>query len=118
MTWKPPDFSKPSVARVHDALPGGHGNFAADRELAGRLLEICPDLGSAARENKTFIARAAELGSPAGRPPVRRPRLRPARVPLRRGRGPRSRPVGAARLRRPRSGRHRARAGAAGDRRR
>jgi hypothetical protein len=31
MTWKPPDFSKPSVARAHDALPGGHDNFAADR---------------------------------------------------------------------------------------
>jgi O-methyltransferase involved in polyketide biosynthesis len=66
MTWKPPDFSKPSVARVHDALLGGHGNFAADRELAGRLLEICPDLGSAARENKTFIARAASWAARQG----------------------------------------------------
>ena len=42
MTWEPPDFSKPSVARVHDALLGRHDNFAADWELAGRLLEICP----------------------------------------------------------------------------
>ena len=56
-----PGFSagRPSVARVHDALLGGHDNFAADRELAGRLLEICPDLGSAARENRSFTARAA-----------------------------------------------------------
>ena len=55
MTWKPPDFSKPNVARAHNALPGGHDNFAAGRELAGRLLEICPDLSSAARENRAFI---------------------------------------------------------------
>jgi S-adenosyl methyltransferase len=59
MTWKPPDFSKPNVARVHDALIGGRDNFAADRVLAGRLLEICPDLGSAARENRAFTAGAA-----------------------------------------------------------
>jgi S-adenosyl methyltransferase len=66
MTWKPPDFSKPNVARVHDALLGGHDNFAADRELAGRLLDICPELGGAVRENRAFIARAAEWAARQG----------------------------------------------------
>jgi hypothetical protein len=66
MTWEPPDMSQPNVARVHDALLGGHDNFAADRELAGRLLEICPGLGSAVRENKAFIARAADWAAPQG----------------------------------------------------
>jgi hypothetical protein len=60
MTWEPPDFSKPSVARVHDALLGGHDTFAPDRELDGRLLEICPGLSSAVRENRSFIACAAD----------------------------------------------------------
>jgi hypothetical protein len=66
MTWEPPDFSKPNVARVHDALLGGHDNFAADRELAGRLLKICPGLSSAVRENKAFIARAADWAARQG----------------------------------------------------
>ena len=114
----PPDLSKPNVARVHDALLGGHDNFAADRELAGRLLEICPELGSAARENRAFIARAvdwaarqgirqfADLGT--GLP------AHPSAAAAARA----SRPIRAARLRRQRSDRHRPRAGAAGDRRR
>ena len=53
-----PDFSKPSVARVHDALLGGHDNFAPDRELAGRLTGTCPALPALAREDRDFLARA------------------------------------------------------------
>ena len=66
MTWEPPDFSKPSVARVHDALLGGHDTFAPNRELAGRLLEICPGLSSAVQENRSFIARAADWAARQG----------------------------------------------------
>jgi len=39
-----PDFTRPSVARVHDVLLGEHDNFAPDRALAARLTEICPAL--------------------------------------------------------------------------
>lgn len=49
---------KPNVARVRDALLGGHGNYHADREEAERLAGICPELRAAARENRAFIARA------------------------------------------------------------
>jgi hypothetical protein len=66
MTWKPPDMSQPNAARVHNALLGGHDNFAADRALAGHLLEICPGLSSAVRENKAFIARAADWAARQG----------------------------------------------------
>ena len=60
------DLSKPNVARTYDALLGGHDNFAADRELAGRLVEICPDLGGAVRENRSFTARAADWAARQG----------------------------------------------------
>ena len=52
-------FTRPNVSRVHNALLGGHDNYAADRELASRLTEICPGLPGAVRENRVFIARAA-----------------------------------------------------------
>jgi S-adenosyl methyltransferase len=54
----PAGTSGPSVARVHDCLPGGKDNLAADREQAARLLDVAPDLGRLARENRWFIARA------------------------------------------------------------
>ena len=79
MTWEPLDLSKPNVARTYDALIGGHDNFAADRE---RLLEICPDLGSAVRENRSFTARAA-TGQPGGAslPTGKPPRVGGTRYP-------------------------------------
>ena len=52
------DTSRPNTARVHDCLLGGKDNFAADRDQAARLLEVVPRLGSLARENRWFIARA------------------------------------------------------------
>ncbi len=52
------DASRPNVARVCDYLAGGRDNYHADRELAGRLEEICPTLAGAAQENRAFITRA------------------------------------------------------------
>jgi S-adenosyl methyltransferase len=60
------DFTKPNLARVYDVLAGGRDNFAADRDLAGRLLEICPELRGALRENRTFIARAVTWAARQG----------------------------------------------------
>jgi len=34
--------SRPSSARIYDALLGGNHNFAADREAAKKLLEAIP----------------------------------------------------------------------------
>ncbi len=55
-----PDFnaSVPSVARVYDYWLGGKDNFAADRELAGKLLGIYPPAAEMARDNRQFLDRA------------------------------------------------------------
>jgi hypothetical protein len=52
------DVSKPNIARVYDYWLGGKDNFAADRDEAKRLLEVCPRLRQLARENRLFLARA------------------------------------------------------------
>lgn len=56
----PPDLdtSVPSIARVYDYWLGGTDNFEADRQQAGRLLEINPDLRRLAAENRMFLGRA------------------------------------------------------------
>jgi hypothetical protein len=52
------DASKPNIARAYDFILGGKDNFAADRELAAKLMEIYPLAGALARENRGFLARA------------------------------------------------------------
>lgn len=37
---------------------GGKDNFAADREVAAKLLAVAPEAGEAMRENRQFLARA------------------------------------------------------------
>lgn len=54
------DISMPALARVYDAVLGGATNFAADRELAARILRIIPGYGDFVRANRAFIRRAAE----------------------------------------------------------
>jgi O-methyltransferase involved in polyketide biosynthesis len=51
------DPSTPSIARVYDYFLGGRDNFAADRELAQRLIEIFPPIPATVRENKQFLSR-------------------------------------------------------------
>jgi O-methyltransferase involved in polyketide biosynthesis len=55
-----PDFdpNTPSIARVYDYLLDGKDNFAADREVAERLLAIAPLSAEVTRENRQFLARA------------------------------------------------------------
>jgi O-methyltransferase involved in polyketide biosynthesis len=48
----------PSVARVYDYLNGGRDNFAADRELAQRLIDVFPPIVVTVQENKQFLERA------------------------------------------------------------
>jgi S-adenosyl methyltransferase len=60
------DTGKPSIARVYDAVLGGKDNFAVDRAVAARRLELIPDGGQGARLSRGFLARGvrhlAELG--------------------------------------------------------
>ncbi|MBV9794583.1 MAG: SAM-dependent methyltransferase [Actinobacteria bacterium] len=54
------DASKPNVARAYDYLLGGKDNFAADRELAGKLLAIYPGTRQMVKENRRFLVRALD----------------------------------------------------------
>jgi hypothetical protein len=56
------DFSsRPSSARIYDALLGGSHNFEADREAAKRLLSMIPAAGEMARANRAFLHRAGQF---------------------------------------------------------
>jgi O-methyltransferase involved in polyketide biosynthesis len=52
------DPTTPSIARVYDYFLGGRDNFAADRELGQRLIDIFPPIPVTVRENKQFLDRA------------------------------------------------------------
>jgi O-methyltransferase involved in polyketide biosynthesis len=52
------DPNVPSIARVYDYLLGGKDNFAADWELAEKLIAIYPPLAEMMSANRTFVARA------------------------------------------------------------
>ena len=52
------DPNTPSIARVYDYLLNGKDNFAVDREIAGKLLEVAPTAAEVMRENRQFLARA------------------------------------------------------------
>ena len=51
------DPTKPSVARVYDIFLGGKDNFAVDRMVAQKALEITPDAPYAGRSNRAFLRR-------------------------------------------------------------
>jgi O-methyltransferase involved in polyketide biosynthesis len=55
---EPFDPTKPNIARVYDYWLGGKDNFAPDRDLAERLLEIYPLAAQVAQENRQFLGRA------------------------------------------------------------
>ena len=61
------DTSRPHPARMYDYYLGGKNHFAADREVAARLLAAVPSVRTGARENRAFLGRAvrflaAEMG--------------------------------------------------------
>jgi hypothetical protein len=51
------DVTRPNVARVYDAFLGGKDNFAADRELVDKALQIAPKAPHAAQANRAFLRR-------------------------------------------------------------
>ena len=58
--WAPGDIDleRPSVARVWDYLLGGAHNFAADREVAQKTLEMMPEVRTGALQHRAFLRRA------------------------------------------------------------
>ena len=63
---QPLDVTKPNIARVWDYWLGGKDNFAADRELAEKMLEIHPVSARMARENRQFLGRAVSYVAARG----------------------------------------------------
>jgi O-methyltransferase involved in polyketide biosynthesis len=60
------DPRTPSIARVYDYLLNGKDNFAADREVAERLLAVAPLAAEVTRENRQFLARAVAWAAGQG----------------------------------------------------
>ncbi|SRR6266849_6957030 len=60
------DPSTPSIARVYDYLLNGKDNFAADREVAERLLAVAPLTGEVTRENRRLLRRGDPGVQPLG----------------------------------------------------
>jgi S-adenosyl methyltransferase len=61
------DTSRPQAARVYDYFLGGKNHFAADREMAEKILQNMPTVQCAARENRAFLGRAVRyLAAEAG----------------------------------------------------
>jgi hypothetical protein len=55
------DTTKPSVARVYDAILGGKDNFAVDRAVAAEAFKALPDDGKGARLNRAVLGRAVRF---------------------------------------------------------
>src|SRR3984957_8066861 len=52
------DTTRPSVARVYDAILGGKDNFAVDRVVAMEAMKAMGDEGNGARMNRAVLGRA------------------------------------------------------------
>jgi hypothetical protein len=55
------DVSQPHPARVYNYFLGGKDHFAADRELAEKVLASMPSAPIMARENRAFMGRAVRF---------------------------------------------------------
>ncbi|MDI2028160.1 SAM-dependent methyltransferase [Saccharopolyspora sp. TS4A08] len=54
------DTTQPSAARAYDYFPGGHSNFAADREFAEQVKAIAPSVPNMTRLNRNFLRRVVQ----------------------------------------------------------
>ena len=55
------DASVPNAARVYDFFLAGKDNFAADRELAQKILAVLPDTAVVCRDNREFLQRSVRF---------------------------------------------------------
>jgi hypothetical protein len=60
------DASLAHSARVYDYWLGGKDNFAADRELGEKIVDLVPMTRASARANRAFLHRAAGMVADAG----------------------------------------------------
>jgi len=60
------DTSRPSIARVYDVMLGGKDNFAADREVAAKLVAAYPLFANWAKDNRVFLGRAVSYAASRG----------------------------------------------------
>jgi hypothetical protein len=60
------DASVAHSARVYDYWLGGKDNFAADRELGQRIVDLVPMTRASCRANRAFLHRAAGMVAEAG----------------------------------------------------
>jgi hypothetical protein len=61
------DTSRPSIARVYDAMLGGKDNFAVDRVVLEQMLQSVPGVLVMARDNRRWVRRVARwLSTEAG----------------------------------------------------
>ncbi|MDI6105818.1 SAM-dependent methyltransferase [Actinoplanes sp. NEAU-A12] len=66
-TPQPPiDPNRPSAARIYDVYLGGGHNFASDRAVAARAVELLPETPSVARANRAFLRRAVRYATARG----------------------------------------------------
>jgi hypothetical protein len=66
--WAPSEVAldQPSVARIWDWFLGGSHNFAIDREVARKTLELMPEGPAMARLSRAFLRRAVAYCAHAG----------------------------------------------------
>ncbi|GAA0460327.1 hypothetical protein Aca07nite_42390 [Actinoplanes capillaceus] len=62
----PIDPNRPSAARIADVFLGGTHNFASDRAVAARAIELLPDTPAIARANRAFLRRAVRYAAGRG----------------------------------------------------
>ena len=60
------DMENPSIARVYDYYLGGSHNFAVDRRMARRAIELWPELPVIMQANRAFLRRAVRYLVKAG----------------------------------------------------
>ena len=61
------DTSQPHIARMYDYYLGGKNHFAADRELADKVIAAIPGMRTGPRENREFLGRTVRyLAGEAG----------------------------------------------------
>ena len=72
---RPFDATRPNIARAYDYLLGGKDNFAADRDLAEKLVAIYPGVRQMVAENRRCSS--IIIPPPPDRPPHTHPGLCP-----------------------------------------
>jgi len=60
------DISVAHIARVYDYWLGGKDNFAVDREVGDKVLQIHPETALSVRANRAFLARSVRYLAQAG----------------------------------------------------